>query len=287
MKHKEWIQLILTLDEGYHELITASLVELGFEGFLSEDRILTCSIPSEKWNESTQEKTPDVLKMFSGSLGITPIPFKTEIVKQQNWNLAWERSIKSISAGKRIIIVPSWRKPPKPKKGKIILRIDPKMSFGTGHHETTRLCIEMLEKHLKKGMSVLDFGAGTAVLAIVAAKFGAMSVLAVDNDEWTFENAMENIRRNNVSQKVKVVIGSVEKLPKRKFDLIVANIDMPTIRKTIGGLVSHMKKKGLVIFSGLLKIDEDEMLRFGDSLELVRIETIIENDWIAISFKRK
>lgn len=164
---------------------------------------------------------------------------------------AWERQAGIVEATDRIIIKPSWKKLRKGDRGRIVLHIDPKMSFGTCHHETTRLCLFLLQEYVKRSGHVLDFGCGTGALAIAAVKLGARSALAVDNDLWAIRNARENVRKN----RVRVASRELFRLPDREFDLIVANIDLPTITNTLPLLVKKLRLEGVLILSGLLTSD--------------------------------
>lgn len=159
------------------------------------------------------------------------VRFQKVALREQNWNAQWERRAGIVEATDRIIIKPSWKKLGVRHKGKIVLRIDPKMSFGTGHHETTRLCLVLLQEYVKPGAHVLDFGSGTGIQAIAAVKLGARSALPIDSDEWAFENARENVKKNRVTRSVKVIKGDLQRVRTRKVDLVVANIDMPPNRR--------------------------------------------------------
>ena len=157
------------------------------------------------------------------------------------------------------------------------------MAFGTGHHETTRLSLVLLEGHVCSGAHVLDFGSGTGILAIAAVKLGAASALAIDNDPWAVENAQENISRNRVPRKVKAVEGDVRKLPKRSFDLIVANIDLPTITKNLAALIRKLRPQGTLIVSGLLTTDLTNFLNLISHRGAVPLEMLNENEWVAVA----
>jgi ribosomal protein L11 methyltransferase len=165
----------------------------------------------------------------------------------------------------------------------MVLQIDPKMSFGTGHHETTRLCLLMLEEYVAPRMSVLDFGSGTGILAIASIKLGATRAVAVDNDEWTISNIRENLKRNHVDRKVKVLLGSTGTIRGSSFDLIVANIDLPTVKKVHAPLLRRLKKGGIFIISGILTSDLLELYSLMAHKGVAPVNLVEENEWSAIA----
>ena len=235
-------------------------------GLLSENDNLICTINALKWTEKIRASVALILNKFCLELDLKDIQFSIGVAVQQNWNRLWEKSIKRIEVCDNIVIMPSWKKPLKKDKSKIILRIDPKMSFGTGHHETTRLCLRALEKFVTYCDSILDFGAGTGILSVAAIKLGASKSIAIDNDEWTVGNLFENIKINKVQRKVTPIFGGINKVPKTKFHLIIANIDFPTIKKNLSHLLKFLHKNGILILSGLLTSDEKEINKLGAEL---------------------
>jgi ribosomal protein L11 methyltransferase len=157
------------------------------------------------------------------------------------------------------------------------------MSFGTGHHETTRLSLVLLERYLQKNAKILDFGCGTGVLAIASAKLGAYSAIAIDNDAWALSNALENVKKN---RKVRVLLGSAYKIPNRAFDLIIANIDVPTITKFLPILSKKLKKGNTLILSGILTIDYESLIPLFSKKRLSVVEFITENEWLAVALTK-
>ena len=168
----------------------------------------------------------------------------------------------------------------------MVLHIDPKMSFGTGHHETTRLSLGLLERFLEPNMNVLDFGTGTGVLAIACVKLGAKSAYAVDNDEWSIENAHENVKKNRVQNRVSVKFGSISVVPRRRFDLIVANIDFQTIARYVSSLRARVCAQGIIILSGILTSDLPALLKIFAHHALVPVELVNENEWTSIVLRK-
>jgi ribosomal protein L11 methyltransferase len=162
------------------------------------------------------------------------------------------------------------------------------MAFGTGTHATTRLCMEALEKGLKrKGLSVLDVGTGSGILAIAAARLGAAEVWGIDTDHGAVEIARENVDRNKVSETVKIKKGSIGDIRKR-FDLVAANLDFRTLKRTKMALIRHLKEKGFLILSGVLETEEETLrqhyLQTGD---LHWIEAAREGEWVCLTLKKK
>ncbi|MEX0736866.1 MAG: 50S ribosomal protein L11 methyltransferase [Bacteroidota bacterium] len=282
MKQKRWIQVRLSIPLSHQDLIVGQLSLVGFEGFVQEDASLDCFVPKAKWNARFLSGLRETLLRFQREFPNIETRFHQRVVKNQNWNARWERSIGIVEASSRIIIKPSWKKLRAKDKGKIVLTIDPKMSFGTGHHESTRLCLSLLEEHVRPDMRVLDFGSGTGVLSLAAVKLGARSAVAIDIDEWALENARENVKKNRVEKKVAVHQGGLERIPKNRFDLIVANIDLPTLTSTLRRLLLSLKPDGAMILSGLLTADLSSFMDVLSHRGAVPLEIISENEWAAL-----
>lgn len=263
-------------------MLVGLLANLGFTGFLEEDDSLAAYVPSARWTPKLKEALATTLGRLSVRFPALDIRYQIHSLKEENWNARWERSAGIVEATKRIVIKPTWKKLRPQDRGKIILHIDPKMSFGTGHHETTRLSLTLLEERLPTGGAVLDLGCGTGVLSIAASKLGARSVLAVDNDDWACRNARENIKRNRV-RGVRVIQGTLRDVPARSFDLILSNIDLPTNLKLLPSLIRKVAPGGGVILSGMLATDLPRLLDALSGRKLIPTDCIEENEWIAVA----
>ena len=261
MKTRSWYQVVIRIDDKCQDLLIGMLALIGFTGFVQEENIIKCIIPKQKWNNTLKNKFESALTKFKTEFPSLDLSYSSSIVHEENWNKKWEKQTGIVEATPDIVIKPSWKKLPSRHLKKIVLHIDPKMSFGTGHHETTRLSLGLLEQFLEPQMKILDFGTGTGVLGIACIKLGAKSVFAVDNDEWSIENTIENVKRNQVGKQMTVIFGSISTIPRRNFDLIVANIDFRTISRFISSLTSRIKKKGIIIFSGILTSDLPVLLK--------------------------
>jgi ribosomal protein L11 methyltransferase len=239
-------------------------------------------VPHKKWTRARKAAVAALLGRVERQFAGLDVAYEVRTIKEENWNARWERSAGIVEATKRIIIKPSWKKLRAGDRGKIILHIDPKMSFGTGHHETTRLSLTLLEERLSRGNTVLDLGCGTGVLSIAALKLGARSVVAVDNDEWACHNAKENVKRNRVKS-IRIIRGTLRSVPPRTFDLILSNIDLPTNLKLLSSLIRRTASGGSLILSGLLSSDLPRLLDALRGRNLVPTACIEENEWIAVA----
>jgi ribosomal protein L11 methyltransferase len=286
MKTHSWVQISIQIDEPYQDLLVGLLVLLGCTGFVQEEKTLQCIIPQQQWNSAFKLKFEATLAHFKVEFPSLDLSTSWTLLHEENWNKKWEQQTGIVEATPTIIIKPSWKKLPKRHVKKIVLHIDPKMSFGTGHHETTRLCLHLIERFLTPHMKVLDFGTGTGVLGIACVKLGAQSVYAIDNDDWAIENAQENVKRNTVQKRMAVRIGSISSVPRHRFDLIVANIDFKTITRFIASLKSRVRKQGIIILSGILRSDLAELLKLFSMHGLVPIDRIHENEWTSIALRR-
>jgi ribosomal protein L11 methyltransferase len=284
MKTTRWTRLEFHLGEAYQDLLVGQLAVMGFEGFTQDGQVLHAYIPTQAWNEKSQIALDARLAAFRSSFPDADTSFAVSGVPLENWNRRWEQSSGIVEATERILIKPSWKKLRKKDRGKIILHIDPKMSFGTGHHETTRLSLRLLESYVFEGARILDFGCGTGVLAIGAIKLGARTADAVDIDEWAILNARENIRRNRCADKIRVRASGRRPLPQKHYDLIVSNTDVPTLTSKMTSFLRALKPAGALLVSGLLTSDLESFLAVMAQYSLSPLEILSENEWIALSF---
>ncbi|MBI3003863.1 MAG: 50S ribosomal protein L11 methyltransferase [Ignavibacteriales bacterium] len=286
MEENAWIELSLQLPFSHQDLLTGQFASMGFSGFQQEDGLLKCFVPKKEWTGGFRSKVKGVLGRFGREFPRLDLRFNLRTIRQENWNKRWEHSIQPIEATDRVVIKPSWKKARRRDKRKIVIVIDPKMSFGTGHHETTRLSLRLLQEHLQPHSSVLDFGSGTGILAIAAAKLGARSVVAIDNDVWAASNAMENVKKNNVTRRVRILKGAAKNIPRCRFEIIIANIDLPTILQSLQSFVKHLKPEGILLLSGLLLKDLTTLLPQLSHRGLVPLGLVCENEWVALSLVR-
>lgn len=256
------------------DLLAAELGEIGFESFVTTESGLEAYINSDLFTES---KLIDLLSDFVIEASIE---YKITKIESQNWNEEWEKHyFQPIVIGEDCVIHSSFHKDI--PKAKYDIVIDPKMSFGTGHHETTSLMIAELLKMDLKDKKVLDMGCGTSVLAILAAMRGASPLLAVDIDSWCTENSLENIELNNISG-IEVMQGGAEVLEGRHFDIILANINRNILLADMEKYASCLTSGGELYMSGFYKQDipliEAEANRNG----LVMKNFAEKNNWVAV-----
>jgi ribosomal protein L11 methyltransferase len=284
MKARRWIRAEFQLNEPYQDLIVGQLASLGFDGFFQEGTTLHAFIPFEAWTMEFKAGLQLALDAFHSSFPECPATYAVTTVSQENWNKRWEQSAGIVEATERILIKPSWKTLRKKDRGKIVLHIDPKMAFGTGHHETTRLSLRLLEGYVRKGMTVLDFGCGTGVLAIAAIKLGAVRSDGVDFDEWAIVNAKENVHRNRCDAKIRIRRGGIEAVPRKRYDLIVSNTDVPTLSANLPKLLGALKPGGPLLVSGLMTTDLESFFATASALSLEPSDILSENEWAALCF---
>lgn len=258
-----------SVEEG--ELLIATLSEIQYYAFEQEGVALNAYIREEDFSEL---KLTDVLPDNA--------IFKKEIIEEENWNQQWEQSIEPVIVNNFVGIHPIFQESLKNVKHDII--ITPKMSFGTGHHATTFLMIEMMEMIDFSGKAVLDFGTGTGLLAILAEKCGAAEILAIDNDEWSINNAMENITANNcknISIKLSDTLSDVQSM-----DVILANINLNVLNKFSLDLSKILKPGSFLLASGFLLKDVKEMQNIFEEKNVVIKQLKQRGEWMAILFQK-
>lgn len=290
---KRWLVVELLIAKEFGEAVSNFLIEQGatgieeLEGDSRRERLRTYFPQEER-----KGRILDVLRRYLKSLSRLlpenpPAQITTASLPEQDWGENWKRFFKPVQVTSRFLVKPPWSRV-RLRRGQIPIEITPGMAFGTGTHATTILCIRALEERLgKRGRSVLDVGTGSAILSIIAAKLGAKEAWGIDIDGAAMENARENVEKNRVSDIVKIKKGSIGGLQK-KFDLIVANIDLKSLRRMRRPLVGRLKNQGVLILSGILE-DEKERIRlhYLETGLLRWIKTAQEGEWVCLTFKKK
>lgn len=267
-------QFMVTPLQPAVEILIAELGYAGFESFVETDEGVTAYIQKEEWYESILE---DIHILKSDEFEIT---YTFEDIEQTNWNAEWEKNFNPIVVDD----VCSVRAPFHDKPNTIYdIIIEPKMSFGTGHHETTHMMIQHLLKNDFKDKSVLDMGCGTGVLAILAEMKGAKPIDAVDYDNWCYVNSLENVERNHCKH-ITVIEGDASVLTGKHYDVIIANINRNILLQDMATYVSCLNPNGMLFLSGFYDNDipiiqaecEKHMLKFEEKLE--------RNNWVSLKF---
>ncbi len=258
-----------------HDWLVAELSDLGFSAFEEVDDGIRAYVSEDDWRVASVSGLREVLDKTG------MIESRQEHIPPTNWNAQWEAGIRPVEAGP-FCIHPPWHEP---VHGFIPICIEPKMSFGTAHHETTRLVLAMMPEAVRRGATVLDAGTGTAVLSIAARLLGAGSVVAFDIDPWSTENALENLERNSVTG-VDVRQGGIEAAGEGPFDLVLANINRGVLLGMLPEFVRLLRGGGLAILSGILAKDKELVSRCLDGASWSVLEERHENDWWAVTVCR-
>ncbi len=291
---KRWMVLRLLLPQEFQEAVSNFLVEQGAAGLEEEEIEESKRIKLKAYflKDGRKQRVIWALhgylrsleKIFSKKI---PCQMDTTFIPEQDWGENWKKYFKPVPIGSKFVVFPPWERV-RLKKRRIPIEINPGMAFGTGTHATTQLCMEALERRLKKyGGSVLDVGTGSGILAIVAGKLGAQEVLGIDIDQVAVEVARENVERNGVKGRVRIRKGSVGRIQK-KFDLVLANVDFKGLKRLRTPLLRHLNDKGFLILSGILREEEDKMCRLYLESKAIRlIEVDYKGEWISLTFKKK
>lgn len=260
-----------TTDIALREILTAVLAEQGFESFDEDSAHLHAYIQQ-------QEFSSVLLPELEEHYGISG---QTTEIEQRNWNEEWEKGFNPVTVDGFCTIRATFHDADTSVLHDII--ITPKMSFGTGHHATTQLMMQQMRDCDFNGKRVFDFGTGTGVLAILAEKLGAKHIVAIDNDEWSYVNTIENISHNH-SMNIEVFQGSIEKAGDDKYDVILANINRHILLQYMNHMQTLLAPGGLIFMSGIL--DEDEQLIVSEAIKsgFTFVSKMQQEKWICLSF---
>ncbi len=274
-----YVELELQLHPDFTEILTAELAEIGFESFVETDEGLQAYIQEELFDEN-------VLNVLITKYKDTAeISASWKSLERKNWNEEWEKSYEPIEVGDRVRVRAVFHEPD--PRFQYDLLIQPKMSFGTGHHETTWLVMNE-QLHLPhERLSIMDVGCGTGILAILASKLGATSLLGFDIDEWAVENTRENFAMNNLPETAEVFLGTINEVPfARQFGGILANINRNILLAEIPKYVAHLEKGGWLVTSGFYETDQADIERCAEENGLKKIRSNTRNQWATVVFEK-
>ncbi|MBI5214335.1 MAG: 50S ribosomal protein L11 methyltransferase [Ignavibacteriae bacterium] len=284
MTKKLFLEVSVSASPSQQELLLPTLLELGSQGFLETESELKSYFDVTSFDELKSDAFKTELKKLVREISSNAVlSYKT--FQEENWNEQWEQTIQPIEIGNRLVIKPSWSDYQN-VHNRIVICIDPKMSFGTGYHETTRLTLLLLTKYLKQNSTILDVGTGTGVLAIAGIKLGAISAVGIDIDEWSIDNAKENVVLNNVHTVVQIQQNEIQDLPLTTFDIITANLTLNTNIDLMKYFQSFLSNNGILLLSGLLLVDRTKMIESLLNNQFEVLEELTENEWLAIAARK-
>ena len=267
--------LELKIDVNSYEqrdILICRLLEEGFESFVEAENILLAYIPSHLL---MKEKVEPILKD-------SHVTYKFSLVPRLNWNEEWEKHYDPILILDKCFIRAPFHPPLEGIQFEII--IEPKMSFGTAHHETTAMMIELMMETEFTGRKVLDMGCGTGILAILAKKLGAHNIVAVDNDEWSYENTLENIRKNEADS-IRVLLGDVKIIDDSGYEIILSNINRNVLLENLQ-YYSRLMARGELLLSGFYKEDIPVIIEKAEKSGFKFLTLATKNRWVAIKFDK-
>ncbi|HEU4632923.1 MAG TPA: 50S ribosomal protein L11 methyltransferase [Flavisolibacter sp.] len=261
------IQLTIQANEEQQEILISQLDELHANGF-------------EQTNDSLiayfAENNFDSYEIYQLLQDYT---FTIATIEEQNWNQVWESNFTPVFVDDFCAIRANFHEPVRNVEHEII--ITPKMSFGTGHHATTYMMVQQMREISFSNKTVFDFGTGTGILAILAEKLGASSVSAIDVDDWSIENASENLVENGCT---KITLELSSTIPARPFDIILANINRNVILSNLPQLKKALPAGGVLLLSGLLTTDQTDVVTAGSQIKLDLVKQTQKDNWISLLF---
>ena len=271
-----YIELKVKADSDFSEIMMAELSEIGFETFTEEADGINAYIQTETFD---QDALNEILGKYRPAFEFS---YESQIIEKQNWNAQWEANYPPIRIANEVLVRASFHEPDPTVKFDIV--INPKMSFGTGHHETTSMVMAHLLEINLKGKSALDIGCGTGILAILAEKMGAIGLSAFDIEEWAAENSKENAELNQCKN-IEVRQGTIENEPAKLYDLILANINRNILLRDINQYIKYLKIAGEIIISGFYTSDQADIEAKFATFGLKKIAEKSENNWASLRFE--
>jgi len=257
------------------DVLPALLGEIGFESFIETEEGVSAYIPSENFSKETLDKLLSSLPQ--------KIQYEKTTIPDQNWNAVWESNFEPVLVAENCIV----RAPFHESRNDIAfeLIIEPRMAFGTAHHETTLQMLQLLLKEDITGKTVLDMGCGTGIIAILAEKKGAASVTAIDNDEWAYNNTCDNLKINN-TKTIKTLLGDASLLDDEHYDVIFANINRNILLQDMKTYCNVLNNNGIIFFSGFYTEDNETIRKEAEKYGLHAENWVEKNNWVASKYRK-
>jgi ribosomal protein L11 methyltransferase len=271
------LKAIIEPVEVGRDVLIAKLAEINYESFVDTEQGVDAYIQKQDFS---QNLINDLSTELSPNFTVN---YKVKTIKDKNWNEVWEENFNPIVVDDKCSV----RAPFHKKIENIVfdIIIEPKMSFGTGHHETTHLMIKQLLDLDLMNKDVLDMGCGTGVLAILAKMKNARNVVAIDIDEWAYNNTVENVKKNN-TEDIKIEMGGAELLIDEKFDVIIANINRNILLQDIKHYANVLKSKGILLLSGFFSSDKALLISEAEKYHLNLSASNTKNDWMILQLNK-
>ncbi len=279
-----WIELKLDIPNHLLEQISAYLFAQGCEGINVIDDGIVIYFSSHRWTNETKISLAEYIRHVVP--GFTGKNIQVNAMAEQDWNKNWKEYFKPVRISSRVVIRPPWEDF-RASQGDVLVTINPKMAFGTGHHESTKLVLIEMEKIIKPGMHVLDVGTGSGILAILAHKFGAESVLGVDNDMESVKNATENMSLNDISSGIHIGFAELEQVTPSDYDVVLANINKNILLRYAPLFPEYLRQGGILILSGILRQDEADIRNAFRSHGFVIKKHNVMKDWLVLVLELK
>ncbi|MDP5170635.1 MAG: 50S ribosomal protein L11 methyltransferase [Bacteroidia bacterium] len=269
-------ELTVQVAPDQRDVLIALLGNIGYEGFWEQEDGFQAYLPAEQYDESS---LIDILRLAE----VADSAYSVKDLADQNWNNSWESNYPPVRIDSFCQIITTFHE--KEPDFEYTLHITPKMSFGTGHHATTRLMIKAMKELPLTGTTLLDMGCGTGVLAILAEKLGATAVDAIDFDPWCMENAGENVVENHCEH-TRVMLGTKENIPDLSYDVILANINRNVLLADIPAYATHLQPGGILLISGFHPEDVELILQKAAEADLRFSRQWEEDRWVSIQFEK-
>lgn len=304
MAEPRWLEISMTVDGELAEAVSEVLDRFVSNGVVIESGVIYNDAEDEGTpfgpvriygylavDDQLEERRQRLLEALYFLGRIQPLPEPTfKAIEDEDWMAAWKKHYRPIQIGKKLLILPAWIEREDP--GRVAVKIDPSMAFGTGTHPTTQLCLEMVEEYTRPGINLIDVGCGSGILSVAALKLGAGHALGVDIDNAAVISSKENAAANGVLERLEVGVGSVTELKEGKFSLrqaplVLANILAPVIiRLFAAGLADLVEPGGVLILSGILEPQAAGVLEAAEANGLKHLHTRQQLDWVAIALKK-